>query len=108
MHENRIPGILHHFAVYLIRHQVFVVEFGRTYAYEEDYTIDEEAIPTLYDRISELQEAGRPVTVIDVKEIVDEAIRQSEKIGFRKLSMVLSKKRYDADDRVILYEKDFR
>lgn len=23
MHENRIPGILHHFAVYLIRHQVF-------------------------------------------------------------------------------------
>ena len=39
---------------------------------------------------------------------VDEAIRQSEKIGFRKLSMVLSKKRYDADDRVILYEKDFR
>ena len=85
-----------------------LVEFGRTYAYEEDYTIDEEAIPTLYDRISELQEAGRPVTVIDVKEIVDEAIRQSEKIGFRKLSMVLSKKRYDADDRVILYEKDFR
>ena len=47
-------------------------------------------------------------TVSDVKEIVDEAIRQSEKIGFRKLSMVLSKKRYDADDRVILYEKDFR
>ena len=85
-----------------------LVEFGRTYAYEEDYTIDEEAIPTLYDRISELQEAGRQVTVIDVKEIVDEAIRQSEKIGFRKLSMVLSKKRYDADDRVILYEKDFR
>ncbi len=85
-----------------------LVEFGRTYAYEEDYTIDEEAIPTLYDRISELQEAGRPVTVIDAKEIVDEAIRQSEKIGFRKLSMVLSKKRYDADDRVILYEKDFR
>lgn len=85
-----------------------LVEFGRTYAYEEDYTIDEEAIPTLYERISELQEVGRPVTVIDVKEIVDEAIRQSEKIGFRKLSMVLSKKRYDADDRVILYEKDFR
>ena len=23
VHENRIPGILHHFAVYLIRHQVF-------------------------------------------------------------------------------------
>lgn len=65
-------------------------------------------IPTLYDRISELQEAGDRLLWIDVKEIVDEAIRQSEKIGFRKLSMVLSKKRYDADDRVILYEKDFR
>ena len=85
-----------------------LVEFGRTYAYDEDYTIDENAVAALYERIGELQEDGRPVTVIDVKEIVDHAIKQSEKIGFRKLGMVLSKKRYDKDDRVILYEKDFR
>ena len=61
-----------------------------------------------HDGIGERQEDGRPVTIIDVKEIVDQAIRKSEKIGFRKLSMVLSRKRYDQDDRVILYEKDFR
>ena len=85
-----------------------LVGFGRAYAYDEDYTIDEDAVATLYERIGELQEDGRPVTIIDVKEIVDQAIRKSEKIGFRKLSMVLSRKRYDQDDRVILYEKDFR
>ena len=85
-----------------------LVGFGRAYAYDEDYTIDEDAVAALYERIGELQEDGRPVTIIDVKEIVDQAIRKSEKIGFRKLSMVLSKKRYDQDDRVILYEKDFR
>ena len=85
-----------------------LVGFGRAYAYDEDYTIDEDAVAALYERIGELQEDGRPVTIIDVKEIVDQAIRKSEKIGFRKLSMVLSRKRYDQDDRVILYEKDFR
>ena len=70
--------------------------------------LDEEAIPTLYDRISELQEAGRPVTVIDVKEIVDEPSASLKDRNSGNCSMVHSKKRYDADDRVILYEKDFR
>ena len=48
------------------------------------------------------------MTVLDVKEIVDGAIKRSERFGIRKLGMILSKKRYDEDDRVILYEKDFK
>lgn len=85
-----------------------LVAFGRTYAYDSDYKIDEGATVALYERIGEIQASGQPVTVIDVKEIIDAAIKKSEKIGFRKLDMVLSHKRYDEEDRVILYEKDFR
>ena len=85
-----------------------LVAFGRTYAYDADYKIDEGATVALYERIGEIQASGQPVTVIDVKEIIDAAIKKSEKIGFRKLGMVLSHKRYDEEDRVILYEKDFR
>ena len=43
-----------------------------------------------------------------MKEIVDGAIKRSERVGIRKLGMILSKKRYDTDDRIILYAKDFK
>ena len=85
-----------------------LVSFGRMYAYEEDYRIDDMAMMALYNRISELQAPDHPVTISDVKEIVDEAIQRSERTGIRKLGMILSHKRYDSDDRVILYEKDFK
>lgn len=85
-----------------------LVAFGKTYAYDEDYKIEETATMALYNRIGELQTPERPVTVLDVKEIVDGAIKRSERFGIRKLGMILSKKRYDEDDRVILYEKDFK
>ena len=85
-----------------------LVSFGETYALEEDYRIDEGAIASLYDRIGEMQTPDHPVTVADVKEIVDQAIRHVERAGLRKLGMILSRKRYDKEDRVILYAKDFR
>ena len=55
-----------------------------------------------------MQTPDHPVTVADVKEIVDQAIRHVERAGLRKLGMILSRKRYDKEDRVILYAKDFR
>lgn len=85
-----------------------LVAFGKTYAYDEDFRIADEATMTLYNRIGEMQTPEHPVTVLDVKDIVDKAIRHSERFGFRKLGMILSRKRYDEDDRIILYEKDFR
>lgn len=85
-----------------------LVSFGKTYAYDEDYKIDDMATLALYNRIGELQSPDRPVTVIDVKDIVDRAIRRSERVGFRKLGKILSHKRYDEEDRIILYEKDFK
>lgn len=85
-----------------------LVSFGKTYAFDEDYKIENMATLALYNRIGELQTPEHPVTVTDVKEIIDKAIRHSERFGFRKLGMILSKKRYDEDDRIILYEKDFK
>ena len=85
-----------------------LVAFGKMYAFDEDFRIEDMATMTLYNRIGELQTPEHPVTVLDVKDIVDKAIRHSEKFGFRKLGMILSKKRYDEDDRIILYEKDFK
>lgn len=85
-----------------------LVSFGKTYAFDEDYKIDEMATLALYNRIGELQSPERPVTVIDVKDIVDKAIRRSERLSLRKLGKILSHKRYDQEDRIILYEKDFK
>ncbi|WP_251352342.1 hypothetical protein [Hominisplanchenecus murintestinalis] len=85
-----------------------LVAFGKTYAFDEDYKIDDMATMVLYNRIGEKQTSEHPVTVLDVKDIVDDAIRNSEKLGLRKLGMILSKKRYDSEDRIILYEKDFK
>lgn len=85
-----------------------LVAFGQTYAVEEDFRIDDSAVQALYGRISDLQTSDHPVVVADVKEIVDGAIKRSERVGIRKLGMILSKKRYDTDDRIILYAKDFK
>lgn len=85
-----------------------LVSFGKTYAYDEDYKIDDMATLALYNRIGDLQTPERPVTVLDVKDIVDRAIRRSERVSLRKLGKILSHKRYDEEDRIILYEKDFK
>ena len=85
-----------------------LVSFGKTYAYDEDYKIEDMATLALYNRIGEMQTPEHPVNVTDVKAIVDKAIKRSERFGVRKLVMILSRKRYDDDDRIILYEKDFK
>lgn len=85
-----------------------LVSFGKTYAYDEDYKIDDMATLALYNRIGEMQTPEHPVNVTDVKEILDKAIKRSERFGFRKLALIISHKRYDEEDRIILYEKDFK
>lgn len=85
-----------------------LVTFGKIYAYDEDYRIDDSALVALYNRIGEMQNQEHPVCIADVRDIIDEAIHHSERAGLRKLGMILSRKRYDEDDRVVLYEKDFK
>ena len=85
-----------------------LVTFGKMYANDLDYRIDEVAILALYNKIGDCQSAEQPVTILDVKEIVDNAIKRSERFGLRKLMMILTHKRYDEEDRIILFEKDFK
>ncbi len=84
-----------------------LVEFGRCYAKELDYSIDEMAVLALYNRIGNMQRDDYDVSVTDVKKIIDEAIEKNEKRGIGKLFQSLAKKRYDDDNCIILREKDF-
>jgi len=84
-----------------------LVSFGKSYARELDYKIDDMAILALYNRIGNSQTEEHPVTVADVKDVLDKAIKKAERFGIRKFIKILTNKRYDAEDRIILYEKDF-
>ena len=85
-----------------------LVTFGQTYAKENGYKIDEMGILALYSRIDMLQRNEHVVTVADVKEILDEAIENSQKASFKKIiGKVLAKKKHDSD-RILLREEDFK
>lgn len=83
-----------------------LVTFARTYARENGYKMDEMGVLALYTQIGDNQKEGEPMTITNVKEMVDKAIAHAEK-GTRKLGRKVSRKHRDSDDRVILYEKDF-
>ena len=73
-----------------------LVTFARTYARENGYKMDEMGVLALYTQIGNNQKEGEPMTISQVKDMVD-----------RKFGRRMSRKHTDADDRVILYEKDF-
>lgn len=81
-----------------------LVSFAKSYAHELTYEIDEMAVLALYNRISNIQRLDRATTLTEVKEIVDEAIANSEKFSIKK---VFFSKKYKDDVYVILHEKDF-
>lgn len=81
-----------------------LVSFAKSYAHELTYEIDEMVVLALYNRISNIQRLDRATTLTEVKEIVDEAIANSEKFSIKK---VFFSKKYKDDDYVILHEKDF-
>lgn len=84
-----------------------LVSFAKAYANELGYTIDEMGILALYNSISNIQKYDRATTLTEVKEIVDDAISKSEKGGLRKAFSIITSRRYDDEDYVILREKDF-
>ena len=84
-----------------------LVAFGRQYAREMEYSIDELGVLALHTRIEDMQTIDHVVTVVDVKEIVDEAIAHANKKTLKHFFDVLFAKRYDDEDMSILTEKDF-
>ena len=75
-----------------------LVAFGRQYAL---------GVLALHTRIEDMQTIDHVVTVVDVKEIVDEAIAHANKKTLKHFFDVLFAKRYDDEDMIILTEKDF-
>ena len=56
-----------------------LVAFGKQYAREMEYSIDELGELALHTRIEDMQTIDHVVTVVDVKQIVDEAIAHANK-----------------------------
>lgn len=84
-----------------------LVEYGKKYAREQEYSIDELGVLALHTRISDMQTSDHSVTVSEVKKIVDEAIHHANRKNPGHFFDILLAKRYDDEDMIILREKDF-
>lgn len=84
-----------------------LVAYGKGYAREQEYSIDEMGVLALYTRIGELQTLDHVVSVDEVKEIIDAAIKHVDRKNMTHFMDVLVGKRYDDDDYIVLREKDF-
>ncbi len=84
-----------------------LVVFAKSYANELGYEIDEMAILALHNRISNIERLDQATTLVEVKEIIDEAIEREANGGIRKAFNILTAKRYTDDDKIVLTERDF-
>ena len=84
-----------------------LVVFAQSYANELGYVIEEMAILALHNRISNIEKLDQATTLVEVKEIIDEAIEREANGGIRKAFNILTAKRYTDDDKIVLTEKDF-
>ena len=84
-----------------------LVEYGKKYAKEQEYSIDDFGMLALHTRIAERQTSDHAVTVAEVKELVDGAIIRANRKSFNHFIDILMAKRYDEEDMIILREKDF-
>lgn len=78
-----------------------LVNFGKTYAADNGYVIDEMGVLAMYDRINSIQRLDRPTYLTDVKEIMDEAIEKASKKSF------FHRRRSNEEGLSVLIEKDF-
>ena len=83
-----------------------LVAFGKSYAEEQEYYLDEMAVLALYDSIGVRQTSDHVVNIAEVKGFVDDAIAHAEKKS-RGFFARLSRKRIDEDGNKLLLEEDF-
>lgn len=81
------------------------VEYGKRYAQEQGYKMDELANLAFYKAIDDFFGSNKGIGQKDVETIVDDAINRSGRIG-RKLSGIFSSKK-DEDGFYVLVESDF-
>ena len=84
-----------------------LVAYGKKFAYEREYGIDEMGVLALHTRIADMQTAEHSVTTSDVRKLVKEAIHHADKKTPKHFFDVLVGKRYDEEDMIVLREEDF-
>ncbi len=84
-----------------------LVAYGRKFAYEKEYAIDEMGGLALHTRIADMQTAEHSVTISDVRRLVKGAIEHANKKTPKHFFDVLVGKRYDKEDMIVLREEDF-
>lgn len=84
-----------------------LVSYAKEYALEKEYSIDNLGVLALHTRIAENQRHDHAVTVTQVREFVDQAIRRANRHTLGHFFDVLFGKRYDEEDMIILRERDF-
>ncbi|MBR1862072.1 MAG: tetratricopeptide repeat protein [Lachnospiraceae bacterium] len=85
-----------------------LADFAVKYAYEKEYSIDEMGMLGLHTQITLRQTATHSVNIVEVKEIVDNAINNVNRKNAKHFFDVLLGKRYDKEDMIILGESDFK
>lgn len=78
-----------------------LINYAVKYARGLEYTIDDMGHLALSKRLSDLKRGNHVITLEEVRDIVDEAIRKANK------KRLFGKRRMDADGYYILREKDF-
>ncbi|MBQ8625511.1 MAG: tetratricopeptide repeat protein [Agathobacter sp.] len=84
-----------------------LVTFAKAYANELGYVIDEMAILALHNRITNIEKLDQATTLVEIKEIIDDAIDCEAHSGLRKFVGILTANRYTDDEKIVLREKDF-
>ncbi len=115
--KNRIDKMLSHNSAFAamftekITIPIFTIDelvnFGKVYALEEGYVVDELAILAMYNRINLIQRVDHPTSLIEVRDIMESAIDKAEKGGIKAMFSRFGSKRYDEDGNLILREQDF-
>nr|MCR4611290.1 hypothetical protein [Lachnospiraceae bacterium] len=85
-----------------------LVGFAKKYATDCECVIDEMGILALYDRINIIQSLDHPTALEEVKVIMDEAMENADKGGFKFPFGRFAAKKYDENGFMILREKNFQ
>ena len=84
-----------------------LVAYAKGYAREQEYSIDEMGILAIYNRIGDLQTIDHVVSIDEMEDIIEGAIRHVDRKNMSHFMDVLLAKRYDSEDYIVLREKDF-
>jgi len=83
-----------------------LVAFCKKYARENEFVMDEMAVLALHQIITDRQTNDHAVTIMEVKEIMDDAMDNAGRKSIGHFFDILMAKRYDEEDMIIIHEKD--